>query len=185
VPIARITCAAGSALFQREMRLWEEVVDERGETFPRELGRATWKRVPGETTREFTIQLDVAPRSDPLFLETDNGDNPAIELHDFHGHYPVTRVVFKAISDSAQPIRLYYGNPDAASPRYDVTLIADQLLRAERASATLGEQENVGSPTERITQTLSGSASYIFWGVLAVVVVVLLLLISRLLPKTQ
>jgi hypothetical protein len=167
------------------MRLWEEVTDERGDTFPRELGRASWKRVPGETTREMTIQLDVAPGSGALFLETDNGDNPAIELHDFRGHYPVTRVVFKAASDSTQPIKLYYGNPDAASPRYDVTLIADQLLRAERTSGTLGPQENVGSKTDRIIQTLSGPARYIFWGALAVVVVALLLLVSRLLPKAQ
>ncbi len=64
-----------------------------------------------------------------------------------------------------------------------MTLIADQLFRAERASATLGAQENMGLKTERITQTLSGSARYIFWGVLGVVVVALLLLISRLLPK--
>lgn len=185
VPISRLTCATGSPLFQREMRLWEEVTDERGDTFPRELGRASWKRVPGETTREMTIQLDVAPGSGALFLETDNGDNPAIELHDFRGHYPVTRVVFKAASDSTQPIKLYYGNPDAASPRYDVTLIADQLLRAERTSGTLGPQENVGSKTDRIIQTLSGPARYIFWGALAVVVVALLLLVSRLLPKAQ
>jgi hypothetical protein len=41
------------------------------------------------------------------------------------------------------------------------------------------------SKTDRIIQTLSGSSLYIFWGVLAVVVAALLLLISRLLPKTQ
>ena len=167
------------------MRLSEEVADERGDTFLRELGRATWKKVPSETTREFAIQLDVAPKSGTLLLETENGDNPPIDLHDFRGYYPVTRLVFKAASDSTQPVWIYYGNPDAALPRYDVTLIADQLFRAERASATLGAQENMGSKTERITQTLSGSARYIFWGVLGAVVVALLLLISRLLPKTE
>ena len=185
MPIARITCASGSALFQREMHLWEEVADERGKSFPRELGRATWKKVPGETTREFAIHLEVTPRSDTLFLETDNGDNPAIDLRTFRGHYPVTRLVFKAGSDATQPIWIYYGNRSAASPRYDVTLIADQLFRAERAFATLGRQERTDSKTERITQTLSGSAHSIFWGVLAVVVLALLLLISRLLPKAQ
>jgi hypothetical protein len=40
------------------------------------------------------------------------------------------------------------------------------------------------SKTERIIQTLSGSGLYIFWGVLGIVVAALLLLISRLLPKT-
>ncbi len=184
-PIARIACASGSALFQREMRLWEEVADERGDTFPRELGRAIWKKAPDQATPEFAIHLEVTPRGDTLFLETDNGDNPPIELHDFRGNYPVTQVVFKAASDARQPIWIYYGNPSATSPRYDVILIADQLLRAERASAALGAQKNMNSKTERITQTLSGSARYIFWGVLGVVVVALLMLISRLLPKTQ
>jgi hypothetical protein len=66
-----------------------------------------------------------------------------------------------------------------------VTLIADQLFRAERASATLGGQERTDSKAERLTQTLSGSARSIFWGVLGAVVVALLLLISRLLPKAQ
>ena len=119
-----------------------------------------------------------------MFLETDNGDNPAIKLHDFRGHYPVTRVIVKTPSDSTQPIWIYYGNPGAASPRYDVALIANQVLRAERTPATLGRQENMHSKSERIIQTLSGSSLYVFWGVLAVVVVALLLLISRLLPKT-
>jgi len=184
IPITRITCAADSALFQREMRLWEEATDNRGDKFPRELGHAAWKKVPGETTRDFAIHLDVAPRGDTLFLETDNGDNPAIKLHDFRGHYPVTRVIFKTPSDSTQPIWIYYGNPGVASPRYDVALIANQVLRADRTPATLGRQENMHSKSERIIQTLSGSSLYVFWGVLAVVVVALLLLISRLLPKT-
>jgi hypothetical protein len=184
IPITRIACVADSALFERDVRLSEEVADDRGDKFPRELGRATWKKVPGETTQEFAIHLNVAPRSDTLFLETDNGDNAAIKLHDFRGHYPVSRVVFKMASDSTQPIWIYYGNPDAASPRYDVRLIADQLFRAERAPAALGRQENMHSKTERIIRTLSGSSLYIFWGVLAIVVIALLLLISRLLPKT-
>ena len=185
IPIRRITCAADSALFQREMRVWEEATDDRGDKFPRELGRATWKKIPGETTREFAIHLDVVPRSDTLFLETDNGDNPGITLHDFRGHYPVSRVVFKTASDSTQPIWIYYGNPDAVPPHYDVALIADQLFRAERAPATLGRQENMNSKTERIVQTLSGSSLYVFWGALGVVVAGLLLLIARLLPKTK
>ena len=184
IPITRITCVADSALFEREMLLWEETADDRGDKFHRELGHAAWKKVPGRTTQEFAIHLNVAPRNGTVFLETDNGDNPAIKLRDFRGHYPVSRVVFTAASDSTQPIWIYYGNPDAASPRYDVALIADQLLRAERAPAALGQPQNMHSKTERIIRTLSGSSLYIFWGVLAIVVIALLLLISRLLPKT-
>ena len=48
-------------------------------------------------------------------------------------------------------------------------------------AAGLGPQEILKS--EQVTETLRGSARYIFWGVLGIVVVALLVLISRLLPK--
>jgi hypothetical protein len=185
VPIKRITCAAATDLFQREMRLWENIVDERGDTLPHDLGRVMWRRVPNQKTVEFAIDLDAVPESDTLFLETNNGDNPPIELRDFRGYYPVVRAIFKTPADSAQPISIYYGNRDVTAPRYDVALIADQLLRAERGEATLGPPEKTKSGTTVVGQTLTGSARYIFWGVLALVVVALLLLIARLLPKTE
>jgi hypothetical protein len=185
VPIRRITCAAGSDLFQREMRLWENVADERGDTFPHDLGRATWQRVPNQRTAEFEIELNASPESDTLLLETNNGDNPPIELRDFRGHYSVVRAIFKTPPNPAQAMSIYYGNPDATAPRYDVALIADQLLRAERADATLGPLEKNESASARVAQTLTGSARYIFWSVLALVVVALLFLIARLLPKSE
>jgi hypothetical protein len=55
-------------------------------------------------------------------------------------------------------------------------------LRSERTPAALGAQEILKS--ERVAETLTGSARYIFWGVLGIVVIGLLVLISRLLPKT-
>jgi hypothetical protein len=185
VPIKRITCAAGTDLFQREMRLWENIADERGDAFPHDLGRVIWRRVPNQKTAEFEIDLDAVPESDSLFLETNNGDNPPIELRDFRGYYPVVRAIFKTPSDSAQPVMIYYGNHDVAAPRYDVALIADQLLRAERGEATLGPPEKTDSSATSLGQTLTGSARYVFWGVLALVVIALLLLIARLLPKAE
>jgi hypothetical protein len=113
-------------------------------------------------------------------METENGDNPAIELHDFGGCYPVTRIIFA--SPKSQSATLYYGNEEAAAPQYDAKLIAAQLLRSERMPAALGSQEILKS--DRVTETLAGSARYIFWGVLGIVVIGLLVLISRLLPKT-
>ena len=46
----------------------------------------------------------------------------------------VTRVVLKATSDPAQPLWLYYGNFDTSAPRYDLTLVAGELLKAERST---------------------------------------------------
>jgi hypothetical protein len=117
---------------------------------------------------------------DTVLMETDNGDNPPIELGDFRGYYPVTRIIF--VSSKSQSIELFYGNEEAAAPRYDAKLIAAQLLRSERTPAALGPQELLRS--ERMAETLTGSTRYVFWGVLGIVVIALLLLISRLLPKT-
>ena len=167
------------------MRLLEEVTDERGDKFPRELGRATWDQTPAKATREFIIQLNAQPQSDTLFLETNNGDNPAIELREFRCYYPVTRVVFKTAPDSTHPVWLYYGNRKASAPHYDLSLVAGELLHADRATVVAGGEENLSSKAERVGQTLTGSARYIFWGALGLVVVVLLGLMSRFLPKSQ
>jgi hypothetical protein len=185
LPITRVVCTSASPLFHREMRLWEEVTDERDDKFPRELGRATWDQTPARATREFIIQLNAPPQSDTLFLETNNGDNPAIELREFRCYYPVTRVIFKAASDSTQPVWLYYGNREASAPHYDLSLVAGELLRADRVTVVSGGEENLSSKAERVGQTLTGSARYIFWGALGLVVVALLTLVSRFLPKLE
>ena len=179
IPITRITCASDSSLFERTFRIWEELTDERGDKYADELAQATWRRVPNQPAGQLAASLERTPRSDTILIETDNGDNPPIELHDFRGYYPATRIIFT--SAKSQPTALYYGNDEAAAPRYDAKLIAAQLLRSERMAAALGPQETLKS--ERVRETLSGSARYIFWGVLGIVVVALLVLISRLLPK--
>lgn len=178
-PLTRLSCKSDSALFERNVRAWEELRDARGETYPRELGRAAWRRVPGDPPREFTVQIDARPQGDTVFLETDNGDNAAIELHDFRGYYNATRIMFDA--PTSDQIWLYYGHPDASVPHYDARLIVDRLLRAQRTIAKLGPEQKLVS--DRIFQTLTGSVRYIFWAALSLVVIALLWLISRLLPS--
>jgi hypothetical protein len=184
-PITRLVCTSSSPLFHRQMRLWEEVTDERGDKFASDLGHATWDQTPDSPKRDLVVELNAHPQSDTLFLETDNGDNPAIELHDFHGYYPITRVVFKATPDPAQPVWLYYGNVDATAPHYDLTLVAGELPKAERSTVTAGAEENLSPKPSFVGQTLTGSTRYIFWGALALVVIVLLAIMSRFLPKAQ
>jgi len=185
LPITRLICTSSSPLFHRQMRLWEEVTDERGDKFASELGRATWDQTPNSPKRDLVIELSARQQSDTLFLETDNGDNPAIDLREFRGYYPVTRVIFKATSDPAQPVWLYYGNPDTTAPRYDVTLVASELLKGDRNPVTGGPEENLSSKPSFVGETLAGSTRYIFWGALGLVVIVLLAIMSRFLPKPQ
>jgi hypothetical protein len=140
--------------------LYEELGDDRGEKYRRPLGTASWVQTPDRASKQFTLRLDSPPSSDTLVLETHNGDNPPIELEKFQAFYPATRILFKA--QPAGALLLYYGNRRAAAPRYDLSLVAGQLLAADQSEA----------------------GGVVFWGMLAVVVVVLLIIISRLLPKS-
>jgi hypothetical protein len=182
LPLTRLTCVTTTPLFQRSMSLSEEITDERGYTFYRRLARATWTQTPERKAKEFSLPLDSAPQGNTLILETDNGDNPPIGLEKFMAFYPATRVLFKARADDR--LFLYYGNPRVPPPSYDLSLVAGELLAADKATATLGAEEQLHKSSWAESQT-AGKGGVVFWGILAAVVVGLLVIISRLLPKTQ
>jgi hypothetical protein len=119
-------------------------------------------------------------QSDTLILETENGDNPPIELEKFTAFYPATRVLFKAKADDR--LFLYYGNPRVPPPSYDLSLVAGELLAADKATAALAAEEQLKKSSWAESQT-PGTGGIVFWGILAVVVIGLLVIISRLLPK--
>ncbi len=182
LPLTRLTCASPTPLFERSLSLYEELADDRGDKYPHPLGDASWMRTPDSKTKEFTLSFGSAPQSDTLFLETENGDNLPIELEKFTAVYPVTRVLFKAKADDE--LFLYYGNPHVSAPHYDLSLVAGQLLAADKKNAPLSGEQQLKQPSWQEYE-VPGKGGVLFWGILAVVVVVLLIIISRLLPKTQ
>jgi hypothetical protein len=181
LPLSRLSCATRTSLFEREVTLYEEVADERGEKYRRNLGAVRWVQTPSRPGKEFVMTLESRLQTDTLFLETHNGDNPPIVLEEFQAFYTATRVLFKA--EPASELFLYYGNPRVSSPRYDLSLVAGQLLAADKTPASLaaGDQLKKSSWAEGRTP---GKGGVLFWGILALVVVALLVIISRLLPKT-
>ncbi len=86
--------------------------------------------------------------------------------------------------DLKQPIWIYYGNPVRCSATLRRGADRRPAFPRRTCACDAWATGNMDSKTERIIQTLSGSSLYIFWGVLGIVVAGLLLLISRLLPKT-
>jgi hypothetical protein len=182
LPLTRLTCVVKTPLFQRSMSLSVEYSDERGDTFRRQLGSATWTQTPERKTKEFSLSLNSVPENSTLILETENGDNPPIELEKFTAFYPATRVLFKAKADDR--LYLYYGNPRVPPPSYDLSLVAGGLLAADKAAAALGAEEQLKKSSWAESQT-PGKGGIVFWGILAVVVAGLLVIISRLLPKSS
>jgi Protein of unknown function (DUF3999) len=181
LPITRLSCTTGTPLFQREMTLYEELTDERGEEYRHNLGSASWVQKPDRRNRDFFLALSSPPQSDVLFLETHNGDNPPIALEKVQLFYPATRLLFKAGSDDE--LFLYYGNPHVNAPDYDLSLVAGQLLSADKSIASPGTGQQLLKSSWREHQ-IPGRGGVVFWGILALVVVVLLAIISRLLPKS-
>ena len=164
------------------MSLHEELTDERGDKYRHDLASGSWTQTPEHRSKEFALALGSALQGDTLFLETENGDNPPIKLEKFTTFYPATRILFKAKPDDE--LFLYYGNPRVSPPSYDLSLVAGQLLAADRKIASLSGEEQLKKSSWRETQ-VAGQGGALFWGILAVVVVVLLVIISRLLPKSQ
>jgi hypothetical protein len=183
LPITRIACKPAAGVFQRSYRLSEIVQNGPGEPDDVTLTTANWTQTPNAPAREILFELSQLPRTDTLILETDNGDNPPVELRDFRGYHPVTRVLFKTGAAPAEPMWLLYGNEEAQAPHYDLTLVGAEMLRAERLTAATAKEEILKGSATVAGDTLTGAARYIFWGVLALVVVGLLFLVARLVPK--
>lgn len=182
LPVQRVTLTTDAPLFERQFRLFEKRRDANGRAVEATLAGGVWTRTPAPgapTTR--TFELSRAPETDTLWLETDNGDNPALPLGPVQLVYPVVRLIFKV--ESTDGVSLLHGNPEANAPRYDLGLLAPRLLHAHRSIATL----DVPGPAarepllERVLRLGTGRAA--FWAALAVVVVALLVTVARLLPK--
>ncbi len=180
LPLTRLSCTARTPLFQRDVSLYEELSDDRGEKYHHALGAASWVQTPDRTSKQFMLRLESPPSGDTVVLETHNGDNPPIELEKFQAFYLATRILFKA--QPADELLLYYGNPRAAVPRYDLSLVAGQLLAADHSEATLAAEQQLKRSWAEGRRP--GTGGIVFWGMLAIVVVVLLIIISRLLPQS-
>ncbi len=181
LPLRRLTATVSTPLFRRDLRLLEDVEDERGQVTRRWLGQAVWNQTPNRRAAAFALVLSQTPETSTLWLETDDGDNPPIALAGVQVHHDVTRMLFKAPANL--PLFLYYGNPRAAAPSYDLALVGEQLLAADKAGAELGAEEALKGASLAGTVALAGRSGLLFWGILGLVVIVLLVVIVRLLPK--
>ena len=181
LPIIRLTALSHAPYFKRDVRLYEEAADERGVVRQRLLSRARWSRSLNEKEGQLILSLSERPAGARLLLEIENGDNPPLDLQDFQVWYTRTRLLFKT-SDPNAELFLYYGNPKAEGLKYDLDLIAPQLLAAEKGKVAAGPEEVLGKSSWTDGASFSGSAGVIFWIALALVVAALLFIIARLLP---
>jgi hypothetical protein len=178
LPLTRLSLSSSTRLFDRRIHVYETPSDGRGESYQRTVASADWTHTPDDTAGTLSLPLSGRLLTETLWIETDNGDNPPVTLEHVQAFYPVVRLLSK--TTTTQPIELAYGNASASGPRYDIGLIAGQLLSADRLPAVLG----AAKPTTITSSLLQGSRSgVLFWAVLALVVLLLLVVVAKLLPK--
>jgi hypothetical protein len=181
LPVAQLTCEADAPFFKRDATLSEQVPDERGNLYWVQRGSASWVRGLNDKKGNLMLAFASPVQSDKVVLEIENGDNPPLELKNMQLFYPATRLIFKVASRT--DTWLYYGNREANFPRYDIDLVARQLLAAEKSKAIVGPVELLKKPSWQQSERPTGPTGWLFWAVLAGVVVGLLFAIARLLPK--
>ena len=179
LPLQRLVLSCPTQLFSREFRLYEKISGPDGRAREVNLASGSWSRTPEPGVPETRLfELSGRIQTDTLWIETDNGDNPAIVLNAVQAVHPVVRLVFKVAETDG--CTLAYGNAAAGAPRYDLRLVAVKLLTSGRHVARLadgGQPAAAGSLFNRLNNR------YLLWGALALVVVVLLVVVAKLLPK--
>ena len=126
---------------------------------------------PSTAPPPLDIALDSRLTTDSLFVLVDDGDNRKLAITDAAIRLRTYRLRF--FRDSGEAIRVVYGHPDLAAPRYDLALVAERLRDSSATTVTLGAERTLGDAT-------SNAPKVTFWVVLIGTVVVLLVLVGRL-----
>lgn len=176
LPLEELRCTVAEQLFRREVSVAEELAPERGGS--RTIGTATWERRGQSGSATVSVGLGGRAAHGALTLEMDDGDNAPLSLSGCSVGWHTSRLLFKAPATGA--VTLLYDNPDARAPRYDLALLADELLAADAASATLAPDD--GRERSPGAFLPAGWERWALWGALTLVVAVLILVIAKLLP---
>jgi Protein of unknown function (DUF3999) len=179
--ISQLSCNTPALYFRREVRLSAEAPDERGAPRTWLLASGTWARPLGGKPVPLSLRLTGVPETDTLFLEIEDGDNAPLPLAEVQVWYSVSRLLF--LSPASTDTLLYYGNAKATAPQYDIQVLAPTLMAAAKVQATAGAEEAL--QPRAADQRAAAPAGWVFWGVLALVVLALLAIVARLFPKAS
>jgi hypothetical protein len=181
LPGARLVLDTTARVFERQVRLVElsgaqdvRRTGDRAEAEEQTVSQATWRHADPEAPTP-ALTLEVPPSLGTRFdLLVEEGDNAPLPLSPPHLLLPATRLRF---FDPAEPVKLLYGQPGLAPPRYDLALLAPRLLGEAAHEIALAPETGPAAP--ELDAPTAGKK--IFWGALVAAVVVLLLLLGRLL----
>jgi hypothetical protein len=182
LPESRLVLSTPARVFERGVSLVEEREPDRQRR--RDPGvdtivAARW--IHTDQDRPSTpLTLPVRPlHGSELFVIVDEGDNTPLPIEAARLLLPAYRIRF--FRDGAARLRIAYGRADLDRPRYDLALLAPQVLGTPAMDVVLDAEQ---SPADAVT-TAGVVSPRLFWGALAIAVIVLLGLVARLLKKPE
>jgi hypothetical protein len=142
VPITRLVCTSSSPLFHRQMRLWEEVTDERGDKFASNSAAPRGTKRPTLQNAIWLSSSTRAPKAIRCFSKqiTATTRNRAARLSQL---LPGNACRIQSDAGSRAAGLAVLRQSRCNRPRYDLTLVAGELLKAERGTVTAGAEENL------------------------------------------
>ena len=178
LPATSLGARSASNLFSRTFIASADRKDPLGNAGTEELGTADWTK-SGDLDAALVLNFRGSRLPQTFHLETDHGDNPPIPVDDVVIRFNAPSIVAKLASEA--PLFLCYGNPQAMAPRYDLRLVWDELMAADQQATTLGSEELLRPGSAKPGAMDAGSPW--LWLALAGVVIVLLVVVAKLLPR--
>lgn len=180
LPTPRLTLMTSARVFSRRVVVGRERTPDRThrDRWLQPLGSTTWTHADQErTTPALTMSLPAVSLAD-LFLVVFEGDNVPLPIESARLLLPAYRL--RLFRTEGASLRLVYGRPDLEAPQYDLALLAPEVLGAPATEVLPADERPMAAvaPREIISPR-------VFWAVLGGAVIVLLLLIARLINRTE
>ena len=181
LPNPRLVLMTKARVFQRGITIGSvaPASDRQPARFVRR-GGATWTHADQDTAAApLTFELPDSSLNGDLFLLVDEGDNQPLPIDKATLLVPQYAVRFYRRDN--QPLRLLYGRDDLGPPRYDLQLLARQVLGRTATDVTAGPEQQLGGTG--IAAGFELVSPVVFWAVLAGTVLVLLGFVVRLMRR--
>ena len=165
----RLVISTSGSVFERDVVLHDARGDERD---PIRVAAATWRHTDPDTEpAPLTIHL---PRTieGKLEIVIAEGDNAPLPITGARLLLPAFALRFH---HPGTPLTLIYDNPVAATPQYDLALLAPRVFREPAQQVTFASAASPGATDD------GGIAQHFFWMAIAAVALGLMLLLARLL----
>jgi hypothetical protein len=100
-----------------------------------------------------TIILPFPQATPTLVIEIDDRDDRPLTIEELTAGFVLHKIVFEDINTS--PYHIYFGNPTATAPSYDIERYRNQIEKEPSDTVTLGNLEMHSSPREPLKLNLN------------------------------